>query len=231
MCGRFTLKTTPEVLKDQFKLKNAFKVKPRYNIAPSQQVAGVRMNGEEGDREGVLFRWGLIPAWAKDPAIGMKLINARAETVAEKPSFRGPFRHRRCLVLVDGYYEWQKVGRTKQPYLIRFGDERPFAFGGLWDRWTDPECSKIETCTLMTTEPNELMKPIHNRMPVIIQPQDYEMWLDPEVQKPEQVQHLLRPYPAKEMVAYPVSLRVNNPRNDDSDCLEPVELNNDLISV
>ncbi len=224
MCGRFTLKTTPEVLKAQFQLKKAFIVNPRYNIAPSQQVAGVRMNGEESDREGVLFRWGLIPSWAKDPAIGMKLINARAETVAEKPSFRRPFRHRRCLVLADGYYEWQKVGPTKQPYLIRFADERPFAFGGLWDRWTDSEGNEIETCTLMTTEPNELMKPIHHRMPVIVQPQDYEVWLDPQVQKAEQVQHVLRPYSAEEMMAHPVSLRVNNPRNDDPACLESVKL-------
>jgi putative SOS response-associated peptidase YedK len=169
-----------------------------------------------------MLRWGLIPSWAKDPAIGMKLINARAETVAEKPSFRKSFKQRRCLVLADGFYEWQKEGRVKQPYYIRLKSERPFAFAGLWDHWADADEKTIESCALLTTEPNELMAPIHHRMPVILNPDAYDDWLDPDQQDVARLVTLLGPYPAGEMVANPVSRLVNNARFDDPRCVEPL---------
>ncbi len=170
-----------------------------------------------------MLRWGLIPSWAKDPAIGMKLINARAETVAEKPSFRKAFRQRRCLVLADGFYEWQQDGRMKQPYYIRMKDERPFAFAGLWEHWSSSEEQVIETCVLLTTEPNELMAPIHNRMPVIVNPEAYDPWLDQAVHDVPRLTSLLRPYPAEKMMANPVSRFVNNARVDDPRCIEPLK--------
>jgi putative SOS response-associated peptidase YedK len=220
MCGRYTLKTTPEVVADQFQFEELQELQPRYNIAPSQLVACVKRSEGSSRREGVMLRWGLIPSWAKDPAIGMKLINARAETVAEKPSFRKAFRQRRCLVLADGFYEWQKQERAKQPYYIRMKDERPFAFAGLWEHWTNPEGQTLETCALLTTEPNELMAPIHHRMPVILNPDSYDQWLDPDQQNVVQVQPLLQSYPADAMLASPVSRLVNNARFDDPQCIE-----------
>jgi len=220
MCGRYTLKATPEVVADQFHFEELAEISPRYNIAPSQLVACVRITSGSTTREGGMLRWGLIPSWAKDPAIGMKLINARAETVAEKPSFRKSFKQRRCLVLADGFYEWQKEGRVKQPYYIRLKSERPFAFAGLWDHWASADGKTIETCALLTTEPNALMAPIHNRMPVILNPDTYDDWLDPDQQDVVRLATLLGSYPAEEMVANPVSRLVNNARFDDPRCIE-----------
>jgi putative SOS response-associated peptidase YedK len=205
---------------------------PRFNIAPTQPVAAVRLAPESGQRQLAFLKWGLVPAWAKDPAIGNRLINARAESVAEKPAFRAAFRRRRCLVVADGFYEWQRSGGRKQPYFIRLRDDRPFAFAGLWESWegkdvprtfweTVPGTSLLETCTLITTGPNELMEPIHNRMPVILAPNDYDRWLDPAIQEPDALRPLLRPYPASAMLALPVSPHVNNPRNDDAECIAP----------
>lgn len=223
MCGRYTLKTTPAaVMADQFHFEELSDLTPRYNIAPSQAVVSVRMNSGSTSREGVMLKWGLIPSWAKDPAMGMKLINARAETVAEKPSFRKAFRQRRCLVLADGFYEWQKEGQTKQPYYIRMKDERPFAFAGLWEHWTDAEGNVLETCALLTTEPNEIMTPIHHRMPVILNPNAYDLWLDPTLHDVSRLTTLLQSYPAEEMMANPVSRLVNNARFDDPRCIEPL---------
>lgn len=222
MCGRFSLKTTPEILADEFHFEELLDAKPRYNIAPSQLMASVRLPFGSTTREGVMLRWGLIPSWAKDPAIGMKLINARAETVAEKPSFRKAFRQRRCLVLADGFYEWRKDGRVKQPYYIRMKDERPFAFAGLWEHWTNADGHILETCALLTTKPNELMSLIHNRMPVILNPDAYDPWLDPMWQDVSRLTVFFQPYPAKDMVANPVSRLVNNARFDDPRCLEPL---------
>jgi putative SOS response-associated peptidase YedK len=171
-----------------------------------------------------MLRWGLIPSWAKDPKIGNQCINAKAETVAEKPSFRSAFKKRRCLVIATGFYEWQVQGRAKQPIWIGLRSKRPFAFAGLWEQWKPPEGEPLETCTIITTEPNDLMAPIHNRMPVILSPASYDQWLDLSFQQIEPLKALLRPYPSEELTAYPVSTLVNNPRHDASQCLEPVSV-------
>ena len=223
MCGRYTLKTASELVADQFDFEELEEAEPRYNIAPSQPVVCVRMLPGSARREGVMLRWGLIPSWAKDPTIGMKLINARAETVTERPSFRGSFRQRRCLVLADGFYEWPREGRVRQPYYIRMKDERPFAFAGLWDRWTSIDGRVIESCVLLTIQPNELIASIYNRMPVILDPDAYDPWLDPMLQDVSTLSSLLKSYPPDEMEAFPVSRRVNNPKFDDPDCLVSTE--------
>jgi putative SOS response-associated peptidase YedK len=222
MCGRFTL-TDPDVdLAVQFGLPEIPDMQPRYNIAPTQPVAAVRLKAGDEAREMVMLHWGLIPFWAKDPKIGARMINARSETAAQKPSFRMAFRQRRCLVIADGFYEWQKQNGTKQPFFIRLRDARPFAFAGLWEHWEGKDASVIESCTLLTTEPNDLLRTLHNRMPVILSPGDYDLWLDPEVQQPDLIQPLLRPYAALEMEAYPVSRFVNSPGNDSPTCIEPL---------
>jgi putative SOS response-associated peptidase YedK len=195
-------------------------LEPRYNIAPTQSIAVVRQF-EDGLRSCDLLRWGLIPSWAKDPAIGNRTINARAETVAEKPAFRAAFRRRRCLVLADGFFEWRKEGK-KQPYYIRMRDEGPFAFAGLWERWAPgAEDSALETCNLITTDANELMRDMHDRMPVILPREDYGTWLDPAIQDTQQLLALLQPYKSEAMIANPVSTRVNNPKHDDAECIAP----------
>jgi putative SOS response-associated peptidase YedK len=192
----------------------------RYNVAPTQDVPAVRP-AKAGGRELAMLRWGLIPAWAKDEDIGARLINARGETAAELPSFRAAFRRRRCLVAADGFYEWRKAGKgPKQPFLVELADGRPFAFAGLWERWDKaPDGRPLETCTIITTRANELLAPIHDRMPVILPPADYDAWLDVEGTGVEAAKALLRPYPAAAMAAHPVSPRVNNARNDDAACL------------
>jgi len=220
MCGRFTLLTPSETLAEQFELPDMPALPPHYNIAPSQSVAAVRQLPDDGGRELVWLRWGLVPFWAKELDIGARMINARSETVAQKPAFRAAFRQRRCLVLADGFYEWQKQAGSKQPFFIRLADGRPFAFAGLWEHWDGPE-GAVESCTILTTEPNDLIRPLHNRMPIILPPTDYALWLDRSVQEPRQLQPLLRPYPAQDMMAYPVSLWVNSPQNDGPRCIEP----------
>ena len=222
MCGRFTLATPGQTIAEAFQLAAAPDLRERYNIAPTQSVAAVRA-GASG-RELVMLHWGLIPSWSKDAAIGARMINARGETVAEKPSFRAPFRSRRCLILADGFYEWKRVGAGKQPYHIRRIDRRPFALAGLWDRWAPPGGDPVESCTIVTTAPNEVLAPIHDRMPVILPPESHALWLDPEVREKERLQELLQPFPASLMYAFPVSPRVNNPRNDDRDCVAPLAL-------
>ncbi len=222
MCGRFVLITPGEVLAEQFQLGEVPALSPRYNIAPTQPVAAVRLAREGTARELVLLRWGLIPSWAKDPSIGPRLINARSETVAEKPSFRGAFKSRRCLVPADGFYEWQRQERGRQPFFIRMSEGTPFAIAGLWEHWQGPGGEVIESCTLLTTEANEIMRPLHDRMPVILNPKDYDLWLDPTVQKREALLPLLRPYAAEAMLAYPVRSVVNSPANDSPLCIEPL---------
>ena len=223
MCGRFTLTDPNQKLAVQFNLPAIPDMQPRYNIAPTQPVAAVRIARESEGRELAMLHWGLIPFWAKDPKIGARMINARSETVAEKPAFRAAFRRRRCLVLADGFYEWQKLDSGKQPHYIRLHEGQPFALAGLWEHWKGPENRMIESCTLLTTQPNELVRQMHNRMPVILHPGDYALWLDPEVQDARRLQPLLRPYPEAEMETYPVSRMVNSPKNDDPRCIEPQE--------
>lgn len=222
MCGRFTRKENFQHLAKQLGLKVLPPWSPRYNIAPSQLVACVRTNLETRQRECTELKWGLVPSWAKDAGIGNKLINARGETVAEKPAFRKAFKHQRCLVLADGFYEWKRVGNTKQPYYIRFKDHRLFAFAGLWERWEKNETDPLESCALITTGPNTVMEPIHHRMPVILASKHYDEWLDPSLQAIGRINEMLRPFPAEEMEAYPVGQLVNNPRNDQPECVVPI---------
>jgi putative SOS response-associated peptidase YedK len=222
MCGRFTRKENLQRLAEQLGLKVLPPLRPRYNIAPSQLVACVRTNLETRQRECTELKWGLVPYWAKDPGIGNQLINARGETVAEKPAFRQAFKQQRCLVLADGFYEWKREGKAKQPYYIRFKDNRPFAFAGLWER-CEKQDPTLETCALITTGPNALMVPIYTRMPVILVAKDYDDWLDPSLQTVERLNALLRPFPAEEMEAYPVSPIVNNPKNDQPECVRSLQ--------
>lgn len=224
MCGRFSQTASPEVIAQQFALDDPPLFKPRYNIAPSQSIAAIRIDPDATTRKFVMLRWGLIPSWAKDPKIGNQCINAKAETVAEKPSFRSAFKKRRCLVIADGFYEWQRQGAHKQPMWIGRRSKRPFAFAGLWEHRKPTEGEPLETCTIITTEPNELMQPIHNRMPVILAPASYDQWLDPIFQQTETLKALLRPYPSEELTAFPVSTLANNPRHDAPQCLEPVSV-------
>ena len=177
-------------------------------------------------REWAFAKWGLIPSWSKDPSIGARMINARAETARDKLSFRAAFKRRRCLVPVDGFYEWKREGKAKQPYYITMGHNQPFAVAGLWEHWEGRDGSVLESCTLLTTEPNELMETLHNRMPVIIAPEDFEMWLDAkeDANYLSFLQHLLRPYPSAEMTAVPVSTYVSNARNEGVECIQPITL-------
>jgi len=220
MCGRYTLQATPEELATQFRaeIEEASLFKPRYNIAPSQNVVVVRLKPDTSRRELTRLRWGLIPSWAKDPKIAYSTINAKAETVAEKPAFRSAYRKRRCLIPASGFYEWQQQGKQKQPMYIRLRDHHPFAFAGLWEHWEPKEGEPLESCTIVTTEANEFMLSIHNRMPVILASQDYDQWLDPTTQT-DLLRALLKPYEADEMEAYAVSKMVNNPRNDTPQCI------------
>jgi putative SOS response-associated peptidase YedK len=219
MCGRYTLRTTIDVLAEGFEIEeHPSSITPNYNVAPTQEVAAVVEEDEKRKLE--MFHWGLIPSWAKDPAIGNKMINARAETVAEKPSFRSAFKKRRCLILADGFYEWRKTDDGKQPYYIKMQDDSPFAFAGLWETW-DKYGEEVRSGTIITTDANDLMTEIHHRMPVILHPENYEAWLDPGFDEKEALTSLLKPYPADAMEAYPVSRRVNKPSNNEPSVLEP----------
>jgi len=222
MCGRFTLTTDGEHIEERFSLRmtNVAFV-PHYNIAPSQPVLTVTNNGKE-NRAGFL-RWGLIPSWAKDEAVGNRMINARAETIAEKPSFKRALQKRRCLVIADGFYEWKTAGKKKTPMLITLKSRGPFGFAGLWETWKAPSGEAIHSCTIITTTPNRLMESIHNRMPAILPRAAEALWLDRSVDDPQKLLPLLEPYPDKEMTAYEVSLLVNSPRNDVPACIEPVQ--------
>lgn len=220
MCGRFTLFAPGDVLAAMFGVDKAPSLAPRYNIAPSQPVAAARVSPEGGNRELAHIRWGLLPSWAKDPSASAPMINARAETVSEKPSFRSAFRRRRCLVPADGFYEWGRTPGRKQPYYIRFRDGRPFSIASLWERWEGPDGSVLDSCALITTAANDAVSPIHDRMPVILGPKDYDLWLDPAVEAKEALLPLLRAFPAEEMAAFPVGLRVNNPKIDIPACIE-----------
>lgn len=222
MCGRYSLSQSGETIASAFDLADIPTVSPHYNIAPTQPVPVIRAV-EGAEREFTYLNWGLIPSWSKDPGIGARLINARAETVAEKPSFRAAFKRRRCLLVADGFYEWHRSPDGKQPYYFHLDDHQPFGLAGLWECWENGAGDVIESCTILTTEANEVLCPVHDRMPVILDRQDYDLWLDPEMQQADRVQILLRPYSPEAMHSYPVSSRVNNPRNDTAECVQPVE--------
>ncbi len=222
MCGRFTLTVDPAELKEAFtEFTFPSQFAPRFNIAPTQPILAIP---NDAKNQADFFIWGLIPSWAKDPTIGQRLINARAETLGEKPSFRGGFKYKRCLILADGFYEWQAQPgvKTKVPHFIFLQDRHPFAFAGIWDEWHSPDGGLIRSATIITTEPNELMSRLHNRMPVILDAADYAEWLDPAPRAPESLAHLLRPFPADRMSAHPVSTLVNTPANDRPELVVPV---------
>ena len=231
MCGRFTFTSDPILLRQIFRgCKIPTNISPRYNITPTQDVAVIantQNNGEsDGDAKKVeFFHWGLIPSWAKDPKIGSRMINARSETLIEKPSFRSAYKRRRCLILADGYYEWQEVLGTKlkQPVYIRLKSKNPFAFAGLWEKWQANWMDKpLRSCTIITCSPNPMLEEIHHRMPVILPQGRYAQWLAPDEQSPETLQPLLTPYPGEDMEAYPVSRFVNRPTNDSPECIAPM---------
>lgn len=221
MCGRFTLRSPANKLLDQLACTKGepHDFRPRYNIAPTQDVAIVR-TGEDGEREWVDVRWGLIPSWAKDEKMAARMINARGETVHEKPSFRAAFKRRRCVIPADGFYEWRKVADGKQPFHISLDDGEPFVFAGLWERWDKGDGPPLETCTIITTEANGLLCELHDRMPVILSPPDYDVWLDPALEDPQMLLPLVDAYPGDQMQFRPVSRTVNSPKNDSPECLE-----------
>lgn len=218
MCGRYTLKTPSRRIAEAFDLPEIPDREPRFNIAPTQLVLIVR--NEEGERVARMVRWGLIPFWAKDPSIGNKLINARSETVAEKPAFRHAFQKRRCLVIADGFYEWEKVGKIKQPWYYQVGDGGPFAFAGLWERWDKGE-EPLESCTILTTLANLPLARVYERMPVILPPEVYDIWLGEDTSV-RQLQRLLTAYSDSDITEDRVSSRVNSPKNDDAELIRPL---------
>ncbi|MCL4561439.1 MAG: SOS response-associated peptidase [Chloroflexi bacterium] len=226
MCGRFTLILEPAALQEELGLGEVTaEVQSRYNVAPTQPVAVV---ADPLSRKVELFRWGLIPSWAKDPSIGARMINARSETLREKPSFRTAFARRRCLILADGFYEWRRpadksAGRS-QPYYFQLASGKPFAFAGLWDTWRPAEGEPLQSCTIITCAANELMAPIHERMPVMLDAAHLWAWMDPQA-KGDELQGLLQPYPAEQMALHPVSPRVSSPAYDGPECVRPIQLN------
>jgi putative SOS response-associated peptidase YedK len=221
MCGRFVRNSPVSAVARRFRVQQTSSpvLAPSYNIAPSKEIIIVN---DQGARQLVLCRWGFVPFWAKDLSIGDRMINARAETVATKPAFRSAFRKNRCLVVADGFYEWQKQGRKKYPFYIRLKSGRPFGFAGLYSAWTSPTGDRVCTCTIITTEANEVLKPIHDRMPVILPEEKEDLWLDPSLTEEAILLPLLTPYPAEEMEAFEVSTRVNSPSNDSQDNVKPV---------
>jgi len=222
MCGRFTVTVSAKELQEAFPLFDLPSTTPRFNVAPTQQILAVRREDDKPKPQGVFLRWGLVPSWADDLSIGSRLINARADGIDKKPSFRAAFKKRRCLILTDGFYEWRKGAKPKdpkQPFHIHFKDRRPFAFAGLWETWKKGD-EPIESCTIITTEANEAIAALHDRMPVILQPRDFARWLDPAPGDPAALLEMLRPYPAPdEIETTPVSTHVNNARHEDPDCL------------
>ena len=222
MCGRFALKTPPRTIQEHFRLPEALVLPPRYNIAPSQDVAAVRMIPGKSGRQLSMLRWGLIPHWAKDVKIGYRMINARAETLTQKPSFKALFKKRRCLIPADGFYEWLHAGRSKTPYFIRLKNGAVFGLAGLWESWYSPDGDQVESCTIITAGANRLLRTIHDRMPVILHPEHYEVWLQDSTEE-KTLQQLLMPYPAAEMQVHRVGPEVNRPANDSPECIRSID--------
>ncbi len=226
MCGRFAQASEPQAIAELFTLPvdAVPSYRPRYNIAPTQPALVLRRHPHGDGTELTFLTWGLIPSWAKDPGIGGRLINARAETLAEKPAFRAAFRRRRCLVPADGFYEWRKAGKNKQPIFIARQDRKPMALAGLWEHWQSPDGSVIESFSLITTAPNDLVRPIHDRMPAILPEDAFDLWLAPDADLQALQALLLSPYPASLLEAWPVSQRVNSPVHDDASLIEPLPM-------
>jgi len=221
MCGRYRLSRRNQLIAEYFDTDNEVDWEPRYNIAPSQPVGIIRQNPSTPERHFSLARWGLIPSWASDPSIGFKTINARSETVASKPAFRDAFTSRRCLLPADGFFEWSRRGKEKQPFHFGMQNDSLFAFAGLWDRWTDPTGDVIESCSILTTTPNSLLADVHDRMPVILRPENYDLWLDPGFKDVKTLAEVLVPFDAAQMRRFPVSTRINSASNDDPECVVP----------
>ena len=225
MCGRYRLSRRKQLIEEHFDSASGEEDWiPRYNIAPTQPVPVIRQNPKEPVREMSLLRWGLIPSWVKDSSGAAKMINARSETVGTKPSFRDALKSRRCLIPADAFYEWERTGNAKQPYCFEVNEGELFAFAGIWDCWKDLSGNAVETCSILTTTPNALTSAVHNRMPVILEPENYELWLDPGMRDVAAASELLKACDARLMRCYPVSSRVNHVANDDAECSEPVEL-------
>ena len=225
MCGRYRLSRRKQIIEQYFDTAEwQDDWSPRYNIAPTQPVPVVRQHPKEPVRQLSLMKWGLIPHWAKDPSIATSTINAKSETAARKPAFRDPLKLRRCLIPADGFYEWKRMATSKQPYCFEVNDGELFAFAGIWDGWKNAEGQWIKTCSILTTTPNAVTSAIHDRMPVILHPDSYDLWLDPGMQNVRALSELLKPYDARLMRSYPVSSRVNHVTNDDADCSRPVEM-------
>lgn len=221
MCGRYTLTADASAIQLAFNLDPVSdQLQPRYNIAPSQAVPIIT---NANSKELTFVKWGLVPSWAKDPSIGYKMINARSETAAEKPSFRSAFKRRRCLIPADGFFEWSKQGKKKVPMYIHLADNEVFAFAGLWETWQSPDGSELQTCTILTSEPNDLIKPLHHRMAVILEKSDYETWLDPDEVPADVLMPLMKPYPQEFMRVYEVSTLVNSPKNDEPSVIDPFD--------
>jgi len=221
MCGRYTLIQLEAALRRELRLEKLPDLQPRYNIAPSQGIAAVRANPNGGERELAIFNWGLVPFWAKEPSIGYKMVNARSETAASKPAFRGPMRHHRCLIPADGFFEWKGARGAKHPYYFRRPGRDPFCFAGIFDHWGAADGSEIESAAILTTAANDFMAPIHDRMPVVIPASAYDRWLDPEQQRPAELNDLLRAPPEDFFVREPVSPLINHVKNDLPECVEP----------
>lgn len=221
MCGRFTLRKPAERIAREFQLAEVPAIEARYNIAPTQNILAIR-HSPDGS-EAVTLKWGLIPSWAKDASIGAKLINARSETIEEKPSFREAFKRKRAIIPADGFYEWGRTGNKKQPFYFHFKDDRLFGFAGLWEKWRTPDGESLETCSILTTEANEALSAIHQRMPVILHPDTYDLWLDEDERKQDLRKELLRPFPASEMASYPVSPAINSPQHQGEELVQPIE--------
>jgi putative SOS response-associated peptidase YedK len=225
MCGRYRLSRRKQIIEEHFDCDPwDDEWSPRYNIAPTQLVPVIRQHPKEPVRQLSLVKWGLIPHWSKDTSIATSTINAKSETAATKPAFRDPLKFRRCLIPADGFYEWKRTVKAKQPFCFEIEDGELFAFAGLWDGWKDASGNWIKTCSILTTTPNALTATVHDRMPVILDPESYDLWLDPGMQNVAAISELLKPYDASQMQLYPVSSRVNHVTNDDEECSRRVEI-------
>ncbi|HJT71717.1 MAG TPA: SOS response-associated peptidase [Terriglobales bacterium] len=229
MCNRFRLTHAQRYLAERFQAWDEFDDAPRYNIAPTQPVLTVRREHGEKVRRFTTMRWGLIPHWAKDMSIGTRTLNARSETVKKLPAFRDAILRRRCLIPADGFYEWRAMDRVKQPYCFEVGEGDVFALAGLWDQWRNPDGEIIESCTILTTEANSLVAEMHDRMPVIVTPDKYDVWLDPDVTDFNAIKEILKPYDADQMRRYPVSTKLNNSKNEGAESAAPVTLADPLF--